>query len=55
MGTVKKYVCQYGDLDKLLDGTLKAEFQGLFPNPSSDDTSAWRMYYGRFVLADFLD
>lgn len=56
MNNVIKYVCKNEDLDKLLpdrfvlpDGTvdnLKKKFQDLFPDPSSsDDKTAWRMYY----------
>ena len=42
-----KYVCRVEDLDKLLDDTLKAEFQAMFPDPSTGDKTAWRMYYGK--------
>jgi hypothetical protein len=47
--SIARYICHKEDLDKLLDSTLKAKFQALFPNPEEEgnDRTAWRMYYGR--------
>lgn len=55
-----KYVCRTEDLDKLLpwgeDGSpdLKGEFQALFPDPSTGDKRAWRMYYKGATPKEFL-
>lgn len=49
-----KYVCRVEDLDRPLNEDLKGKFQALFPNPSSEDKRAWRMYYRSMTPQKFL-
>lgn len=48
--TPVKYVCQKGDLDKLLDSELRSKFQSLF----ASENGAYRLNWGGLTPAQFL-
>ena len=54
LASAVKYVCTVNDLDKQLPATLLTKFQRMFPNPSTGDKRAWRMYYKGATPQEFL-